>query len=310
MTEPIAYLDGEYVPISQAKVSVFDLGLVLGASVTEMIRTFNQTPFRLQDHLQRLLKSLKAVGFSHNLTIETLTEIGQHVVEHNAALIPAHHDLGLVMFATAGQNLTYVGAAGLERSQVATVCVHTFPLPFELWADKIENGQHLITPSIRHIAADSVDPRIKNRSRMHWYLADRQAKLVAADAGALLLDHEGNVTETSTGNFFIVSDGVIITPGGGHALGGVSQMTVVELAQQLGMPYREMVVHPYDVINADEAFTSSTPYCLMPVTKLNGSEIGSGKPGPVFGRLMSAWGDRVGIDILDQIRRVAADRTA
>jgi branched-subunit amino acid aminotransferase/4-amino-4-deoxychorismate lyase len=308
MTEPIAYFNGEFVPISQARVWAFDLGLVQGAAVTEMIRTFAHQPFHLDEHLERLFRSLRAVGFPMELSLDQVRSLTLDVLSHNEKLVLEAHDLGIVLFVTAGLNVTYVGLAGLEECRRPTVCIHTFPLPFELWAAKFETGQHLVTPSIRHIPASSLDPKIKSRSRLHWYLADQQAKLADPHAMALALDHEGNVTETSTGNFFLVSGGAIHTPGERSSLGGVSQLVVEQLAQQLGIPYQPADIQMYDVFNAEEAFTSSTPYCLLPVTRFNGRPIGGGRPGQVFARLMDAWKDLVGLDIIAQMRTGAADR--
>jgi len=256
MPEPIVYLNGETLPLSEAKLSIFDLGLVLGASVTELIRAFGHRPFRAEEHLSRLFRSLKAVGFNINESPEELRATIEQVVGENGPLIPEGHDLGIVLFVTAGLNPTYVGAAGMKDAGQSTVCVHTFPLPFELWAEKFEAGQHLITPSIRHIPPASLDPKIKTRSRMHWYLAEQQAKLVEPGAGALVLDNDGHICETSTGNFFLVSDGVLLTPRPDRTLGGISQLVALELAEMLGIEHRAVDITPYDVVNAEEAFTS------------------------------------------------------
>lgn len=308
-SEPIAWLDGEFVPLSRAKVSVFDLGLVQGAGVTEMVRTFAGVPFRLESHLDRLFRSLDAVGFSIPHSPDELTAIVGEVVGRNVPLIPPSHDLGVVLFVTPGLNRTYVGAAGMADSR-PTVCVHTFPLPFELWADKLDAGQHLVIPSVRQIPADSIDPRIKIRSRMHWHLADREARAVDPSAQALLLDHAGAITETSTANFFIVENGEIRTPRDRAVLGGVSRDVVRELAAREGIPFHTVTLFPSHVRGADEAFLSSTPYCLLPATRLDGEPIGDGRPGPVFARLMTAWNDLAGLDIIEQMRCGAAERLA
>jgi branched-subunit amino acid aminotransferase/4-amino-4-deoxychorismate lyase len=309
MTEPVAWLNGQIVPISEAKLHVFDQGLVLGASITEMIRTFAHTPFHLDDHLDRLYRSLQAVGFPPVLAPKELKSVVLDVVDHNQRHIPAGHDLGIIAFVTAGHNLTYLGMTGVEQSRTPTVCVHTFPLPFELWADKCDDGQHLVTPSIRHIPPESLDPKIKSRSRLNWYLADQQARLVDSSAGALVLDRDGNITETSTANFFLVSNGTILTPSPRIALGGVSQKVVLELAAKLGIPSVAADLQIYDALNAHEAFTSSTPYCMLPVTRINGCQIGTGRRGPIFDRLVAAWNDLAGLDIIGQIRKGAVDRT-
>ena len=310
MSEPLAYLNGRIAPVSQANLSIFDMGIVMGASITEMARTFQHQPFRLDDHVARLFKSLRYTGFEIDLSRETIIDLALELVEHNARLIPAHHDLGIVLFITAGTSLTYSGLAGLATHRKPSICVHTFPLPFELWAPKFETGQHLVTPSIRHLPPECLDPKIKSRSRMHWYLADEQARMVDPKAGALLLDRQDNVTETSTANFFIVEDGRISTPTGRNSLAGISQSVVSQLAEQLGVELRQRDFQTYDVVNADEAFTTSTPYCILPVTRINQKPIGSGEPGSMFLQLLTAWNALVGVDILAQMRVGAAERIA
>jgi branched-chain amino acid aminotransferase len=136
---------------------------------------------------------------------------------------------------------------------------------------------------------------------MHFYLADKEAQQVDPAATALLLDLHGNVTETAAANLLIVEDGSIVSPPIAHILPGISRGTVIDLAGKLRIPFRERILQVYDVQKADEAFLTSTPYCLMPVTKVNGTAIGSGQPGPVFRRLMQAWSQEVGLDIERQI---------
>lgn len=310
MNEPIAYLNGRDVPVSEARLHVFDLGVVAGASVTEQMRTFRHETFRLEAHLDRLFDSLRAVGRSAPLTKGELSVIIDRVVRHNAALMPPTHDLGVVVFITLGQNLTYLGAAGRRAASRMSVCAHTFPLPFELWAQKLERGQHLVTPAVRQIPPDSLDPRIKSRNRLIWTVADQQARLADGDAVALLLDRNGHLTETGTANLFLVRDGVLFTPPPGAALEGISQNVVRELAADLGIAYVPQQLELFDLLNSDEAFVSSTPSCLLPVTRVNGVILGNGIPGPVFQRLAQAWSRLVGIDWIAQAKQVAAERLA
>jgi branched-chain amino acid aminotransferase len=136
---------------------------------------------------------------------------------------------------------------------------------------------------------------------MNYYLADQEAQLVDSGASALLLDLDGNVTETSGANLFLVDDGTLVSPTTRNTLPGVSRATVFELAHQVGMRVAERDIQVHSVINAEEAFTTSTSYCMLPVTKLNGIRIGSGLPGPNFQRLLRAWSARVGVDIEHQI---------
>jgi branched-subunit amino acid aminotransferase/4-amino-4-deoxychorismate lyase len=301
MTEPLVYLNGQMVPASQAHLAIYDAGVVLGATVTEMTRTFHHRPWRLGDHLDRLFRSLRYTRMDIGLSREQLTGISHELVEHNARLLADGGELGLIHFVTAGEYPTYAGMAGRAARTTPTLCVHTFPLPFELWARKMQMGAHLVTPSIRHVPPQCYDPKMKYRSRMHYYLADQEARLVDPDASALLLDLAGNVTETSGANFLIVERGTIVSPTTVNTLPGISRAMVIELAGKLDIPFVERDFQVYNVVNADEAFLTSTPYCLMPVTKINGVPIGDGKAGPMFRRLLAAWSAAVGLDIEKQI---------
>ncbi len=304
MTTPIAYLNGRFVPIDEAQLHVFDLGIVGGTSVTEMVRTFRHIPFRLDDHLDRLAVSLQRVGIDPGLAWSEFREISEQVVSTNARLIPDHHDLGLILFVTAGLNPTYVGRGGAGRP---TVCVHTFPLPFELWAETYDSGLHLVTVSTRSIPDNVIDPRIKHRSRLHWHLAGREARQIDPHAMAILSDDAGNLTETATGNLCVVEGNRIITPPT-HVLEGVSRNYITELATELGYEFIYKPVTPDDLSRAPEAFLTSTPHCLLPVTHFNRMPIGSGRPGPAFQRFIAAWGDNVGVNIVEQMRIGAAER--
>lgn len=308
MPEPLVYLTGNLVPASKAHVAIFDAGIVLGATVTEMTRTFRHEPYRLDDHLARLFRSLKYTRMDIGMTQQELADVSRELLAHNAKLVDPEDELGLIHFVTAGEFPVYAGSAGRAARLTPTVCAHTFPMPFELWASKLDTGSHLVTPSIRHVPPQCYDPKMKYRSRMHYYLADKEAQLVDPDASALLLDLAGNVTETGGANFLIVERGTIVSPTLTNTLPGISRATVIELAAKLGIPFVEKDIQVHSVMNADEAFTTTTPYCIMPVTKINGVPISDGRPGPVWKRLMAAWSELVGVDIENQIRNSAKRR--
>jgi branched-chain amino acid aminotransferase len=308
MPEPLVFLNGNLIPASQAHLAIFDAGVVLGATVTEMTRTFRQQPYRLDDHLARLFRSLKYTRMDIGMTKDQLAGVSRELIANNAKLVDPEDELGLIHFVTAGEFPVYAGSAGRAARTTPTVCAHTFPMPFELWAAKLDTGTHLVTPSIRHVPPQCFDPKMKYRSRMHYYLADKEAQLVDPDASALLLDLSGNVTETSGANFLIVERGTIVSPTTVNTLPGISRATVMELAAKLKIPFVERDIQVHSVMNADEAFTASTPYCLMPVTKFNGVPIGDGKPGPIWRRLLAAWSELAGVDIECQIRDGAKRR--
>ncbi|WP_339728084.1 aminotransferase class IV [uncultured Gimesia sp.] len=308
MTEPLAYLNGALIPFSDAKLAVTDLGIVYGASVTEMIRTFAHRPFMLDEHLDRLYSALDYVCIESPVAKSELQQICERLIDQNAALLPTEQDLGLTVFITAGQNLPYLGLAELETCQTPTVCVHTFPLAFELWDQKYAVGQHLVRSEVQQLNAKIFDPQVKSRSRIHLYRADKLIRKKEPQASALLFDESGFAAETTIGNFYIVKDNMIVSPRPEHILGGISQQMVIRLAKQLGLRYAEADISANAILEADEALTSSTGYCLMPVTRFGETPISEGVPGPVFMQLLVAWSEAVGVDIAQQAVQIGDAR--
>jgi len=170
-----------------------------------------------------------------------------------------------------------------------------------MWRHLFIEGAHVVTPSIRHIPPQCIDPKMKNRSRLHWFLADKQTHAVDPRAITLLLDLDGNVTECAGSNFVIIQNQTLITPTRRNILWGVSLMTVQSLAQEIGLDWQEKDFQPYDVVNADEAWLTTTPYCLAPCTKINNIPIGSGRPGTWFEKMLDAWSRHVQLDIRAQV---------
>lgn len=301
MSEPVVYLKGEFVPASQAHIAIFDASVVLGATVTDLCRTFNGIPFRLNDHMARFYRSCKYARITPPIPATESMDIAQELIRRNSGLLQSGEELALVKFISPGEFRVYAGAAGGAGDMEPTYCMHTFPLPFRFWKHFFTDGAHVVTPSIRHVPPQCVDPKIKCRSRMHWWLADQESHLVDPKAVSLCLDLEGNVTETSGSNFLIYTGGEVVCPSRRNVLRGISVETVAELCNELNVGFVERDFQVYDVINADEAFLASTPYCLAPVTRINGITIGNGSPGPMLKRLLYRWSERVGIDIISQI---------
>lgn len=308
MTEPQAYLNGAYIPFTEAKLAVTDLGIVYGASVTEMVRTFSHQLFMLDEHLDRLFSALDYACIEPVPQKSQLRQICETVIEQNARLLPQEHDLGLTVFITAGHNLPYLGLSEIEICRTPTVCVHSFPLAYELWDQKYKTGQYLLKAEGQQLNKNIFDPRIKSRSRIHLYRADKLVRKEDPQASALLFDQSGFAAETTIGNFYIVKDNSIKTPRSEHVLGGISQTMVARLAKQLGLCYEETDISSNAIIDADEALTSSTAYCLMPVTHFNRQPISDGRLGPIFQKLLSAWSQTVGVDILKQATQIGEAR--
>lgn len=301
MPEPLVYLRGRMVPASQASLPLYDAGFVLGAAVTELTRTFHHRLFRLEEHLARLFGSLRRVRIEIGLSPGQLAAVSEELAAHNAGLLSKEEDLGLVHIVTPGPYPTYAGMAGPISESGPTLCLHTFPLPFGLWAGRMQRGVRLVTPATRHVPAQCVDPAIKQRSRMHYYLADLQARDSDPSAWALLLDLDGRVTETAGANFMMVAGGVLVTPTARTTLPGISRQTVMELAAGLSLPCVERDFGLDEAMNADEAMLTSTPYCVMPVSHINGAPLRAGAPGPTTRRLQEAWSRMAGLDVVEQV---------
>jgi branched-chain amino acid aminotransferase len=300
MNEPQAYLNGEYVPRSAARLHVFDLGLVGGIAVAEMLRTFRRQPFRVEEHLARLDDSLRLTGLTSPVPLDQLPEIIARVV----AADPSTKDVGAIVFVTAGLNPTYVGAS-VAREAGGTLGVHTFDLQFAAWAEKYDRGVSLVTPPQAALPAELVDPRIKARSRLYWHLAERAARAIDADATALLLDGDDFITETAAANFCAVLDGAVVSPPEGTVLEGVSLGMVRDLCAELGLPFVRRPITVPEAWTASECFLTSTPSCVLPAVRLNGQAIGDGRPGPIFAKLLNAWSAVVGVDLRGEVRGAA-----
>ena len=295
---PLAYLNGQLIAAEDAQLPVWDRGVVQGATVTEMIRTFRRVPFYLNAHLARLRGSLGYLGVTLEESDVELAAIIQRLIESRAAGLSPNADLGIVILVTPGSIPMYAGDVPTSKS--LTVCIHTFSLPFHQWAGKYRSGQTLVVPSIRQIPSDILDPRFKYRSRLHWYLADQEARSVDPQAVALLQNAQGFLTETNSGNFFIVQQGRVRTARETDVLPGISQQFVKELAQVLEIPYEVGDISVECALQAEEAFVTSTTYCVLPVTRLNQQVIGNGTPGQVTQRLLNRWSKHVGFDIVHQ----------
>jgi branched-subunit amino acid aminotransferase/4-amino-4-deoxychorismate lyase len=301
MPEPIAYLNGQWVTARAAALPVTDSGFVLGTTVSEQLRTFRGKIFRLEDHWRRLARSLEIVGVSPPSTLAELAYAAEALVEHNHALLTPGDDLGLVIAITPGSLGSFARAACFGPHEV----LHTYPLAFARWADDYRKGVHLRTTPVRQVSEVSWPPELKCRSRVHYFLADQSAERQEPGARALLLDEFGQVNETSTANVLAVSNQRLASPPRARILPGISLATVAELAQERGWVYEERPLELEELFTADEVLLTSTPFCMLPVTALNGRPIGTGTPGAVFGELLGAWSERVGVEIAAQATRCA-----
>ena len=299
MAELIAYLNGEYVPISQCKVSVMDIGITTGSSVTDMVRTFNGEIFRLEDHVDRFFAAAKNAYLKIPHTKEEVCEISRKLIELNKEIYP-ECEFGMCYYVTPGVSFVYAGSAAPAGDLQPTYCQHVFPMPFNLWAKNYTEGVNMITAPIPHVPPQCVSPRGKHRNRLHMRVGDEIVHAMDPTAMAIYMDQFGNITETGGSNFLIYKDGTVYSPKRRNILWGVSLQTAKELVEEMGIPFVEEDIMIYDVVNADEAWVTTTPYCIAPVTRFNGQTIGDGTS-PMFHKILKAWGDRVGKDLWSEL---------
>lgn len=292
------YISGTMVPESEARISIFDSAVMLGDTVTESTRTYAHRPFKLKEHIDRLYKSLKVTRIDPQCTPAEMIRITLDVLEANLPGYAEHEDCWIVHNISRG--LSIAGADPTVQAGAPTVMIFTQPMDLRSWAPFYQMGCHAVTAMSRVVPSQSLDARIKNRSRLAYTLAEMEVKLVDPAAQGVILDIHGNVAENKGGNIFVVADGVLKTPTTANCLAGLSRETALQLAVKLGIPTQETVMQPYDLATADEIFFTSTPYAIMPATRFNGLPVGDGQVGPVTNQLLKAWSELVGVDIAKQ----------
>ena len=301
----MVYFNGQFIPETEAKVSIYDSALMFGDMVFEMTRSFDKKQFKLREHIDRLYAGLKILRIPLEMTQDEMIEACHKTIEANEHLFEQDDEQRLMIDVSRGLLGIYQGIEGLKKGP--NVIIADFPLRWTVagMGSLFDSGINAVVTSQRAIPATLLDPKIKNRSRIHYLMANIEASQIeGSNNWALLLDPDGYVAEGTGDNFFIVKNGVVITPEGRNILRGISREYVMEeLCPQLGIPVVEKNIEIYDVLTADEAFMTGTPFCMLPVTSLNGNTIGSGCVGEIFGRLINCWGINTGIDIISQIKK-------
>ena len=297
MADYTAYFKGDWMPNSEISISPVDRGFMVGDVVFDVERTFDGKSFRMKEHIDRLYRSLKYTRIDPGLSAEEMLGISEEVIQRNEHLRAEVGDYTISQFVTRGEGRR------AWSSGPATVCVKVGPVPFEWYASAYTEGMHGAITRTQSYSPEALDPKVKHYSRMNFNLAELEANDADPGAWPILRDADGNLTEGSGYNVFLVTDGVIRTASDRALLQGVSRGMVFDLAEQLDLPLVEEDLQPYDLYTADESFFASTSYCVLPVTQVDRRQIGDGKPGPITQQLLAAWSEVVGLDIVDQAQQ-------
>ena len=281
------YLDGKFVDSSEAKVSVFDHGLLYGDGVFEGIRLYGGNIFRLEEHLERLEYSAKAIMLELPLTRDEIRAATCETCRQNGLT-----DAYIRLVVTRG-----VGDLGLAPWLCPKPTIFIIASKISLYPkEHYDNGLAIVTVPTRRIGPASLPPAIKSLNYLNNILGKIEAKLVGA-LEAIMLNEQGYVAECTADNVFIVHKGTIITPAASQgALKGITRGAVIDIATELGVPLQESDMTRYDIWCADECFLTGSGAEVIPVVKLDGRVIGSGKPGPITHRVLEAFRGRVLIE--------------
>jgi branched-chain amino acid aminotransferase len=267
----LIYMNGKLVPEEEAKVSVFDHGLLYGDGVFEGIRVYDGNIFRLTEHIERMYESAKTIGMEVPMTFEEVEAATVETVEANGM-----RDAYIRLVVTRGR-----GDLGIDPSSCLSPTFFIICATIQLYpAEFYETGIPLITASTRRIPMECLDPRIKSLN----YLNNILAKIEARKAGvpeAVMLNLSGRVAECTADNIFIMRNGKLKTPRLTEgALPGITRKATLELATESGLRVKETVLGLHDLYNAEECFLTGTGAEIMPVVSIDGRQIGGGKPGP------------------------------
>ena len=278
------YLDGKFVDEAEAKVSVFDHGLLYGDGVFEGIRLYGGNIFRLEEHLERLEYSAKAIMLKLPLTREELSWATCETCRQNGL-----SDAYIRLVVTRG-----VGDLGLSPWLCPKPSIFIIASKITLYPQEhYDNGLAIVTVPTRRISPAALPSTVKSLNYLNNILGKIEARQFGA-LEAIILNEQGYVAECTADNVFIVHKGEILTPGASQgALKGITRGTMFDIGKDLGVPIRETDMTRYDIWCADECFLTGTGAEVIPVVKLDGREIGTGKPGPITKRVLAAFRKRV-----------------
>lgn len=278
--ELLTYLNGQIMPHSQAIAALQAKGVASVGGFYDTERTFDGRVFRLRQHLERLSRGLAFAKIDAGLSLDEMERATERVLEGNRRMLRPGQEYTITQVVSTRED------PGAEAESGVTVVIYCQPLDVGAFAAGYVRGVRLVTPAT--------------------YGAPHSAA-GGAQVISLMTNQEGSITECSGANFIFVRDGRIKLPDRHNVLPGVSMQTVLELADELGLAVDEDDYCTYDVYTADEAFISSTRFCMLPVAAVNGYALPAGVPGPTTARLLDAWRDLVGVDFVRRALEHAPD---
>lgn len=310
----IAFLNGEFVPLSQARLPVWDYGFTMGVTLTEQLRTYRGEVPLLRFSLDRLQRGLRTLEIELPESREQIEDRVRELVRRNRTGVVKDLDWSIGIAVTpgihaarapVGEGREVVGDA--VQTSRPTLLIYALPLQYQ-WAENYSAGVALQTVSVREIPAASIPRHLKTRSRIHYFLAEQEASRQAPGSFALLQQLDGSIAEGATSSLGLVEGEGLVFPPYEDVLASLSvRFLEEEICPLLKIPVRRAPISLQQIYQAEELLWISTPSAVLPVKSVNGRLIqASTKSNPVwpmFQRLIKAWSDQVGLDIVGQAQR-------
>lgn len=298
--ELLVYLNGDMAEESKARVSPFDRGFMWGDGVYEITGCYGHNLYRLDDHLNRLYRSLRYVGIDPGMPKEELKGVTLDLFEANRDRLQESSLYRLGHWVTRGME-PLSGAA--RDAGPPTVFIYFRLTKVEKYAHYFHEGVRVAVVPTRRNPPACIEARAKVTSKLNQILAELDADV--SNSLSLILDIYGNVTENAVANFFMVMDGVLWTPPERNILEGITRLAIFDIAERLHIPVVERDFTMYDVAQADEFFLSSSVICALPVRQVDRFLPKAPVPGPVTQRLVEAFVEETGFDFRKHARKSA-----
>jgi len=306
MSRRVVYLQGNWISEQEARLSIYDSALIAGEIAFEVTRTLRQQPFRLRQHLERLAGSLAVLRLDPGLSLETWEELTWETLRRNLPSEASDIDWQILHQVSRGPAADYWDAFSPEERQ-PTVWISCFPLVPRLarLARYYTTGVELFVPPQPAIPPELLPTHIKTRGRLHYLLAGLQAAELRPGGWPVLVDPTDHLTEGTSYNVFLVSQGVLRTAPEADVLIGVTRSLILELATELGIATSTDKLPRSATNDADEMFVTATSFGIFHARQWEDRVLGDGTPGPITRRLRDALYDRLGLDFAAQAQRYA-----
>jgi len=283
----LVYIDGTFYNKEDAKISVYDHGLLYGDGVFEGIRVYDGVIFRLDEHIDRLFDGFQYMNLNHDYTKEQVKQICIDTVKKNLDIVGKDQYIRLVV--TRGMGNLGINPFNCTKPSIICICDKIALFPAETYA----TGVDVMVSSYRRTNPDALNPQMKSLNYMTSVMAKMEAHMAGKEE-SILLDTKGYVCEGTGDNIFIIKNGVLITPPCSvGSLGGITRNTILQVAERIGIPVQEKLFTIWELYTCDECFLTGTAAEVMPVRSIAERKIGVGGTGEITKKILEGFGEYV-----------------